>query len=210
MFSRILKVTSRTTSLTLCCHQMRHSSRYLPFVRGIHRSPVNFPHKGQWRGALVFSLIFVWIIGWVNNREAGNLRRYRAYYDVSVITLSWSIICIDWYTPNDYSYFKHIYSNINLAFRALAGEISAPLKNRSLNGTYLTIPSNHIMFCTSLSSRRKLIVYHSSTFQFKSINKTFHPGLFSDIRVLTHSNLVTFSALLALCERYPPITGGYL
>ena len=31
--------------------------RYWPFVRGIHRSPVNSPHKGQWRWALVFSLI---------------------------------------------------------------------------------------------------------------------------------------------------------
>ena len=30
--------------------------RYWPFVRGIQRSPVNSPHKGQWRGALVFSL----------------------------------------------------------------------------------------------------------------------------------------------------------
>ena len=32
-------------------------SRYRPFVRGIHRSPVNSPHKGQWRGASMFSLI---------------------------------------------------------------------------------------------------------------------------------------------------------
>ena len=28
--------------------------RYWPFVRGIHRSPVNSLHKGQWRGALIF------------------------------------------------------------------------------------------------------------------------------------------------------------
>ena len=28
--------------------------RYWPFVRGIHRSPVSSPHKGQWRGALMF------------------------------------------------------------------------------------------------------------------------------------------------------------
>ena len=34
-----------------------HFSRYWPFVRGIHRSPVNSPHKGQWRRALMFSLI---------------------------------------------------------------------------------------------------------------------------------------------------------
>ena len=55
------------------------------FVRGIHRSPVNSPHKGQWRGALMFPLICVWINGWVNNREAGDLRRYRAHYDVIVM-----------------------------------------------------------------------------------------------------------------------------
>ena len=63
----------------------KHFPRYWPFVRGIHRSPVNSPHKGQWRGALIFFLICVWINGWVNNREAGDLRRYRAHYDVSVM-----------------------------------------------------------------------------------------------------------------------------
>ena len=55
------------------------------FVRGIHRSPVNNLHKGQWRGALMFSLICVWINGWVNNPEAGDLRHYRSHYDVTVI-----------------------------------------------------------------------------------------------------------------------------
>ena len=39
----------------------RHFPRYWPFVRGIHRSPVNSLHKGQWRGALMFSLICAWI-----------------------------------------------------------------------------------------------------------------------------------------------------
>ena len=63
----------------------KHFPRYWPFVRGIHRSPVNSPHKGQWRGALMFSLNCVWINSWVNNREAGDLRRYRAHYDVIVI-----------------------------------------------------------------------------------------------------------------------------
>ena len=33
----------------------KHFPRYWPFVRGIHRSPVNSPHKGQWPGALMFS-----------------------------------------------------------------------------------------------------------------------------------------------------------
>ena len=64
----------------------KHFPRYWPFVRGIHRSPVNSPHKGQWRGALMFSLNCVWIHGWANNREAGDLRRYRAHYDVTVMS----------------------------------------------------------------------------------------------------------------------------
>ena len=65
----------------------KHFSRYWPFVRGIHRSPVNSPHKGQWRGALMFSLIWVWKDGWVNSGEAGDLKRHRANYDVSVMIL---------------------------------------------------------------------------------------------------------------------------
>ena len=66
----------------------KHFPRYWPFVRGIHRSPVNSLHKGQWRGALMFSLICVWINGWVNNREAGDLRRYRAHCDVTIMWIA--------------------------------------------------------------------------------------------------------------------------
>ena len=65
----------------------KHFLRYWPFVRGIHRSPVNSLAKGQWRGALMFSLICVWINDWVNNREDGDLRRYRAHCDVTVMSL---------------------------------------------------------------------------------------------------------------------------
>ena len=43
------------------------------------------PHNRQWRGPLMFSLICAWIDGLVNNGEAGNLRRYRAQYDVIVM-----------------------------------------------------------------------------------------------------------------------------
>ena len=66
---------------SVCNHddviKWKHFTRYWPFVRGIHRSPVNSPHKGHWRGALMFSLICAWINGSVNNREAGDLRRIR-------------------------------------------------------------------------------------------------------------------------------------
>ena len=37
--------------------------RHWTFVQGIHRSPVNYPHKGPWHGALMFSLIYAWING---------------------------------------------------------------------------------------------------------------------------------------------------
>ena len=54
-------------------------------MRGIHWSPMNSPHKGQWRGALMCTLICLRVNGWVNNREAGDLRCHRARYDVIVI-----------------------------------------------------------------------------------------------------------------------------
>ena len=71
------------------CHddviEWTHFLRFWPFVREIHRSPVNSPHKGQWRGALIFSLFCGWTDSWANNGDAGDLRRYRAHYDVIVM-----------------------------------------------------------------------------------------------------------------------------
>ena len=83
----------RKAGLHYDVNKWKHFPRYRPFVQVIHQSPVNSPHKGQWRGALVFSLICVWINGWVNNREAGDLRRHRDHYDVSVMESisSWAI-----------------------------------------------------------------------------------------------------------------------
>ena len=63
----------------------KHFPRYWSFVRGIHPSLVISPHKGQWRGALKFYLIGVWINGWVYNLEAGDLRRYRVHFDVTLM-----------------------------------------------------------------------------------------------------------------------------
>ena len=44
---------------------------------------VNSPHKGQWRGGLMFSVICTWINGWVNNGEAGDLRRHRTVIEMT-------------------------------------------------------------------------------------------------------------------------------
>ena len=78
---------------------------YWPFVRGIHRSPVNSPHKGKWRGALVFSLICVWINGWINNRQTGDLRRYPAHYDV--ILMKYEYDEYSWFTSMAPSLFRN-------------------------------------------------------------------------------------------------------
>ena len=83
----------RNQAENMCNHddviKWKHFPRYWPFVRGFHRSPVNSPHKDQWRGALMFSLICTRICtrinGWVNNGEADDLRRYRVHYDVTVM-----------------------------------------------------------------------------------------------------------------------------
>ena len=66
----------------------KHISPYWPFLRGIQRSPVNSPHKGEWRGALMFSWICAWINRWASNGEAGNLRRHCAHYDVMLMWLA--------------------------------------------------------------------------------------------------------------------------
>ena len=64
----------------------KHFPRYWPFVRGIHCSSVNSPHKGQWRRALMFSLICAWTNAWIYIRYAGDLRRHRAHYDVTLVS----------------------------------------------------------------------------------------------------------------------------
>ena len=75
--------------LHVLCHddviRWKHFPRYWPFVRKIHRSSVNSPHKGQCRRALMFSLICARINGWITNRETGDLRGHQAHCDVIVM-----------------------------------------------------------------------------------------------------------------------------
>ena len=80
-------------------NKWKHFPPYWPFVRGIHRSKVSDAEL------LMFSLIRVWINGWVNNREADDLRRYRAHYDVIVMTSPG--LCIQ-------NYRKSLYNNENI------------------------------------------------------------------------------------------------
>ena len=73
-----------------------------PSVRGIHRSPVNSPHEGQWRGALMFPLICAWTKGWVNIRDTDYLSHHRAHCDVPVtlfVSMLWCVPTIG-HIPN--------------------------------------------------------------------------------------------------------------
>ena len=49
--------------------------------------PGEFPAQRPVTRSFVVSLICVWINGLVNNREAGDLRRYRTHYDVTVMCI---------------------------------------------------------------------------------------------------------------------------
>ena len=73
-----------TCRLTWRRHQMETFSALLAICAG--NSPVSDEFKGRWRGTLMFSLISARINGWVNNHEAGDLRRIRPHYGVTVMT----------------------------------------------------------------------------------------------------------------------------
>ena len=51
----------------------------------INRPPVNSSHRGQWRGALMFSSICAWINAKITNWEADYFRGHRTHYDVTVM-----------------------------------------------------------------------------------------------------------------------------
>ena len=105
-------------------------------MRGIHRSPVNSSHKGQWRRTLMFSLIYVWVNGWVNNREAGDLRRHCAHYDVSVMDMNlhplWkmliSVTCVWNILPSATIYLSSLAGNDEIPSYSLKWKSAFPLK----------------------------------------------------------------------------------
>ena len=132
----------------------KHFPRYWPFVRGIHRSPVNSTYKGQWRGALMFSLICVWIKGWVNTRKAGDLRRDRAHYDVSVMfaaqllvmTLQTGVIIrLDVFVSHASVHWNILCSNTASILRRTMHDIFSYFV--ILGNNYLTVVLRNSMIC---------------------------------------------------------------
>ena len=68
-------------------HMMTSSNGNVFSVTGLlWGNSTNSPHKDQWRGALIISLICALTYGWVNHRNTDYLRRHRAHYDVTIMT----------------------------------------------------------------------------------------------------------------------------
>ena len=129
---------SRDTAVHSSWHddviKWKHFPRYWPFMRGIHRSSVNSPHKGQWRGALMFSLICAWMNRWVNNSESGDLRRHRAHHEVIVMNLTLNQPAREYHilivNAHDHS------RPLNVKENCVASKIPNPVRNISIL-TYL-------------------------------------------------------------------------
>ena len=115
----------------------KHIPRYWPFVRENHRSPVNSPHKGQWRGVLMFLWSAPWINGWVNNREAGDLRRHRDHYVVILMNFIRCIYWIQWA-------YHHLLCNFGISYRYAVYNITSYIakdktwiaKNEEIKGVW--------------------------------------------------------------------------
>ena len=68
-----------------------------------------FPHKGRRCGTLMFSLICARTNGWVNNREAGDLRRHRPLWRICIgisNNTPWNLFYKSYYTEN-YAHSSH-------------------------------------------------------------------------------------------------------
>ena len=85
-FPCIFELNHTVTMMTSSNGNILRVTSPLSVCAGNSPVPVNSRHKCQWRGALMFSFICVWMNDWVNNREAGDLRRHRGHYDVNVMT----------------------------------------------------------------------------------------------------------------------------
>ena len=79
----------------------------------------------------------VWINGWVNNREAGDLRRYRAHYDVTVMKQS------NWSTANPCTYFPGYIVRNSTVY------CSPNTKHYIYISVYMYICNIHNAICTS-------------------------------------------------------------
>ena len=159
----------------------KHFPRHWSFVRRIHQSPVNSPHKGQWRGALMFPLICAWINAWVNNRETGDLRRHRAHYDVIVMTLTWRhwpksclppLNCLSYsiILNHDISRVKYNISNLNISISRIISyqftfyQIIYRIVHRGTEPRLIKFGNNALFYteCTSWATHKSVLIFRTN------------------------------------------------
>ena len=138
----------------------KHFPRYWPFVRGIHRSPVNSPHKGQWRGALMLSLICAWKKnGWVNNRKAGDFRRHHAHYDVIVMSYR--------FTKADRARSSHLLPWINIM---IGSRLNSTIHDHQKAMTFCTYNTKNFV----LGGGPRLYRFASGEWKWRKLNPTIY------------------------------------
>ena len=133
-------------------HQMETFSELLAICAGNSPVPVNSPHKGQWRGALMFSLICARIIGWVNNGEVSDLRRQHAHYDAIVMTLfvaglasfDFALGFTGWYTIMILIRPSLVRGYVSCFVRTLFGSVIGLSSSMMLAGNYVFEPYQYI------------------------------------------------------------------
>ena len=165
----------------------KHFPHCWPFVQGIHRSPVNSPHKGQWRGTLMF-FICTWTNGWVNNRNTGDLRCNHDHYDVTVMLRPGDAYMRHWTAitwPNDdLSSMGPMATNVT--------DFWIKIQQFSLKGIHLKVSSaKWRWFCFVLSLLRHCHVIDMN-----------HKMQLSNRRGVKWDNHLTFTSFQDRCKAY--------
>ena len=174
-------------------------------MRGIHRSPANSPHKGQWRGALMFSLICSRMNDWVNNREAGDLRRRRAHYDVTVMSRA-----IDNYFCNDFIPGSHVAKHPTTAQLSCNVKNIVPIPYLKLDEWKMKCQIEITIENLFVEWRLLLIcsLYHTAISP-----QRIHVNMWQELCFICHNDVMTWKRLprhRALWEGSPPVTRGFL
>ena len=107
VFENVSKMAA-VLSQCQCVKQCVVLTQWMFIVRGIHCSLVDTPHTGQWRGALMFSLICTWTNGWANNLDAGDLRHHHAHCNVIVMSTQFCVTIECIMTAPDCNCYIHL------------------------------------------------------------------------------------------------------
>ena len=177
----------------------KHLPCYRPFVLETQRSPVNSPHKGQWRVALMFIFICAWINSWflVNDGEAGDLRRHRAHHDVIVMTyVTMSVIAYKNQWQFEYLFnrlFRHTSKGTSGLCEGNSLVTSGFTSQKASNGEYVEISSWKWMKPQRNLLRSRVVSEPRHLYNFKTIGhlkkkirsfESLWDHVLSDIRII--------------------------